>query len=104
MKNEVFYGKGIRYIKDEDPELYEAFVKLNESVYTGKVLSYKTQKLIAIGIAAAKSDGRALKKQMQSGMEELDITKDEILDVLKVVLLTSGSPAYNKSVNMLYSI
>ncbi|WP_409199430.1 carboxymuconolactone decarboxylase family protein [Methanobrevibacter sp. DSM 116169] len=104
MKNEVFYGKGINFIKDEDPELYEAYVELNNQVYTGKALDYKTQKLVAIGIEASKADDRSTKKQMESAMQELGITKQEILDVLKIVLLTSGAPAFNKSVKILNTI
>lgn len=104
MKNEVFYGKGIQFMKDDDPELYKAYAELNNTVYNGKVLDYKTQKLIAIGIEASKSDDRAVKKQMISSMEELNVTKAEILDVLRVVLLTSGGPAFNKAVRILYSL
>ncbi|MBN1234974.1 MAG: carboxymuconolactone decarboxylase family protein [Methanotrichaceae archaeon] len=77
---------------------------MNEAIYTGKALGYKTQKLIAIGINAAASDDRATKKQMMSGMKELAITKDEIVDVLRVVLLTSGMPPFTKGMKTLYEI
>ena len=59
MKEEVFYGKGMERVKSDEPELYQAIVALNEAVWNGKVLDYKTQKLIAIGIAASNSDSRA---------------------------------------------
>ncbi|MDL2270521.1 carboxymuconolactone decarboxylase family protein [Methanobrevibacter sp. OttesenSCG-928-I08] len=104
MKGEVFYGKGMQYIKEDNPDLYEALVELNEVVYNGKSLDYKTQKLIAIGIAASKSDELATQKQMKSSIEELDTTKDEIMDVLRVVLLTSGAPAFNQGVRILKSL
>jgi alkylhydroperoxidase/carboxymuconolactone decarboxylase family protein YurZ len=74
---------------------------LNEAAYTGKVLDYKTLKLIAIAITAAASDDRAAKKQMVSGMKELGITKEEIVDVLRVVLLTSGMPPFTKAMKIL---
>ncbi len=90
--------------KKEYPELYKAIVGLNEAAYTGKALDYKTQKLIAIGINAAASDDRAAKKQMISGMKELGITKDEIVDVLRVVLLTSGMPPFTKGMKILFEI
>ncbi|MCE7698873.1 MAG: carboxymuconolactone decarboxylase family protein, partial [Methanobacterium paludis] len=35
-------------------------------------------------------------------MKELDITKDEIVDVLRVVLLTAGKPAFTKAIRILY--
>ena len=60
--------------------------------------------LIAIGITASRADPRATKKQIKSGMKELDITKEEIMDVLKIVLLTSGMPAFSKAVQILNSV
>ena len=104
MKEEVFYSKGMKYIKEDYPDLYKANVDLNQVAYTGKALDYKTQKLIALGITAAKSDDRAVKKQIISNMQEFDATKDEIMDVLRVVLLIAGKPAFMKAVNILYSI
>ncbi len=104
MKEEVFFSKGMAHIKKDYPDLYDAIVGLNEATYSGKVLDYKTQKLIAIAITAAASDDRAIKKQMLSGMKELGITRDEIMDALKVVLLTSGKPAFTKSVKILYKL
>lgn len=101
MKEEVFFGEGMVKVKSDYPELYKAIVGLNEAAYTGKVLDYKTQKLIALGINAAASDDRAIKKQMMSAMKEFNVTKDEIVDVLRVVLLTSGMPPFTKSMKIL---
>lgn len=102
MKEEIFYSKGMKHIKEDYPDLYKASVDLNEVAYTGKVLDYKTQKLIALGITAANSDGRATKKQILSNMQEFGATKDEIMDVLRVVMLIAGKPAFMKAVNILY--
>ncbi|MBM4240814.1 MAG: carboxymuconolactone decarboxylase family protein [Euryarchaeota archaeon] len=104
MKEDVFYGKGMVHVKKDYPDIYKAVVALNEAAYTGKVLDYRTQKLIALGITAAASDDRAMKKQMISAMREFDITKDEIVDVLRVVLLTSGNPPFTKAMKILYKI
>jgi len=104
MKEEVYYGKGMRIVKDNYPELYEGINTLNEVIYTGKKLDYKTQKLIAIGIVSSKCDERATEKQMRSGMAELDITEEEIVDILRVVLLTAGMPAFNKGMRILEEI
>ena len=101
MKNEVFVGEGMKYIRENYPELYKVIVDLNNEVYTGKVLDYKTQKLIAIAILAAAGDEKGTKKQMSSGISELGITKEEIFDALKVVLLTSGMPSFIKAVRIL---
>jgi alkylhydroperoxidase/carboxymuconolactone decarboxylase family protein YurZ len=104
MKEDVFYGKGMVHVKQDYPDIFKAVVELNEAAYTGKVIDYRTQKLIALGITAAASDDRAMKKQMQSAMKEFDITKDEIVDVLRVVLLTSGNPPFTKAMRILYQI
>ena len=104
MKEEVFYGKGMAHVKKDYPDIYDAVVKLNEVAFTGKVLDYKTQKLIALAITAAASDDRAMKKQMMSAIEEFDVTKDEIVDVLRVVLLTSGNPPFVKAMKILNEI
>lgn len=104
MKEEVFFSKVMPHIKKDYPDIYEASVKLNDVVYTGKTLDYKTQKLIAIAVNAAASDDRATRKQMISGMKELDITKDEIVDALRVVFLTAGKPAFIKAAGILYGL
>jgi alkylhydroperoxidase/carboxymuconolactone decarboxylase family protein YurZ len=104
MKDEVFFSKGMKPIKEDYPDLYDLSISLNDVCYTGKSLDYKTQKLVAIGIAAAASDDRAVKKQILSGMTELNITKDEVVDVLRVVLLLAGKPAFTKGMNALYNI
>ncbi len=104
MKEEVFFGEGMKNVKKDFPELYNAIVNLNEAVYTGKAIDYKTQKLIALGINAAASDDRAVKKQMMSAMKEFKISKDEIVDVLRVVLLTSGMPSFTKAMKILYEL
>ena len=104
MKEEVFFGEGMPNVKKEYPDIYKAIVGLNEATYTGKVIDYRTQKLIALGINAAASDDRATKKQMMSAMKEFNITKDEIVDVLRVVLLTSGMPPFTKGMKILYEL
>jgi len=104
VKEEVFFGEGMARTKSEYPDLYKAIVGLNEAAYTGKTLDYKTQKLIAIAINAAASDDRATKKQMMSGMKELGINKDEIVDILRIVLLTSGMPPFTKGMKILFEL
>ncbi len=100
MKEEVFYGKGMQKVKEEDEELYQSIVSLNNAVWNGKVLDYKAQKLIAIGIAASNADSRATVRQMMSAKKELGVTREEVIDVLKVVLLTSGMQPFNKALQI----
>ncbi|WP_295620377.1 carboxymuconolactone decarboxylase family protein [uncultured Methanobrevibacter sp.] len=105
MSEKVFYGKGVRRIKEEDPELYESIEDLDKNIWNSKVLDYRTQKLIAIAISATSPESSSFLKQVSKAKKELNITKDEMMDVLKVVLLTSGMMSFNKAlqiVNKLY--
>ena len=104
MKNEVFYGKGMNILKDEDPDLYSAIVKWNDEIWSPKVLDFKTQKLIAVAIAASGNYEGSVKKQILSAKKEANVSRDEILDVLKIVLLTSGMPAFSKALRILDEI
>ena len=104
MKEEVFFGESMPNVKKEYHDLYDAIVHLNEATYTGRIIDYRTQKLIALGINAAFSDERATKKQMMSAMKEFNITKDEVVDVLRVVLLTAGMPPFVKAMRILYEL
>ena len=101
MKENVFYGKGMNSVKNDCPDLFEAIKQLNTAVYTGKVLDYKTQKLIAVAITASNADDRAVKKQIRSAIKEFGATKDELMDVLRIVLLTSGMPPFVKAAQIL---
>ena len=47
MKEDVFYGKGMVHVRKDYPDIFKAVVELNEAAYSGKVLDYRTQKLIA---------------------------------------------------------
>lgn len=101
MSEKVFYGKGVRRIKKEDPVLYDSIVELDKNVWDGNALDYRTQKLIAIAISATNQEGSSFLKQALKAKKELDITKEEMMDVLKVVLLTSGMIPFNKALDVL---
>ena len=105
MAEKVFYGKGIRSIKKEDSELYDSIENLDKNIWNGSSLDYRTQKLIAIAISATNHEGTSFLKQASKAKKELDISRDEMMDVLKVVLLTSGMIPFNHAlevVNKLY--
>ena len=105
MVEKVFFGKGIRQIKMEDPELYESIENLDKNIWNAKVLDYRTQKLIAIAISATNNESSSFLKQVSKSKKELGISRDEMMDVLKVVLLTSGMIPFNHAlevVNKLY--
>lgn len=105
MAEKVFYGKGIRRIKKEDPQLYDSIQELDKNVWNANTLDYRTQKLIAIAISATNNESNSFLKQVSKAKKELGISRDEMMDVLKVVLLTSGMIPFNKAlqvVNKLY--
>ena len=105
MAEKVFYGKGVRRIKKEDPQLYDSIENLDKNVWNASSLDYRTQKLIAIAISATNHEGTSFLKQVSKAKKELDISRDEMMDVLKVVLLTSGMIPFNHAlevVNKLY--
>ena len=104
MKNENFMSESMKYLKKDYSDLYEGIVTLNENVFSGKVLDLKTQKLIAIAMVCGTSDDRAIEAQMKNGMQTCDISAEEIVDVLRIVLLISGKPAFTKSLEILYSL
>lgn len=105
MAEKVFYGKGVRRIKKEDPELYDSIENLDKNIWNANTLDYRTQKLIAIAISATNPDSSSFLKQVSKAKKELELSRDEIMDVLKVVLLTSGMIPFNHAlevVNKLY--
>ena len=105
MSEKVFYGKGVRRIKEEDSQLYHSIEELDKNIWNSNVLDYRTQKLIAIAISATSHESSSFLKQVSKAKKELDISKDEMMDVLKVVLLTSGMIPFNHAlevVNKLY--
>lgn len=91
-------------LREDYPGLYESTVQLNDAVYNGKVLTQKEQKLIAIALAVGSDNEHAIKKQMKNAIEHYDVTKDEIMDTLAVVLLMNGKPVFTKAVGILYSL
>ena len=100
MAEKVFYGKGVRRIKKEDPELYGSIENLDKNVWNASSLDYRTQKLIAIAISATNSESSSFLRQVSKAKKELDISRDEMMDVLKVVLLTSGMIPFNHALEV----
>ena len=100
----VFHGKGLNKLKKEDECLFNVISALDEIVWQEGAVDRKTKKLIAIAIVASKGNAGGLEKQIRSGKKQFGITKEEVMDVLKVVLLTSGMQAFNSSLQVVYDI
>ena len=91
-------------LKVDFPELYDTAAKLNDTVYSGRVLSQKEQKIIAIALTAGSCNEVATRKQMENAIKYYDVNKDEIMDALGIVLIMNGKPAFTKAVGVLYSL
>ena len=98
------HSASIRQIKKEDPELYDSIENLDKNVWNANVLDYRTQKLIAIAISATNPESSSFLKQVSKAKKELDISRDEMMDVLKVVLLTSGMRPFNKALEVVIKL
>lgn len=104
MNKGSFMSSNMDKLKKDRPKLYDSAVQLNDAVYDGKVLTQKEQKLIAIALAVASDNEIAIRKQMKNAINHYDISKDEIMDTLAVVLLMNGKPVFTKAVGILYSL
>lgn len=97
-------SKNMDKLRTDYPDLYDCSVMLNDTVFNGKVLSKKELKLIAIALSVGLDNEVAIRKQMQNAICDYGITRDEIMDVLRMVLLMNGKPAFTKAVGILYSL
>lgn len=101
MKGGNFSGEGMKFVKECYPDLFNVIKDLDDEVNSGYVLDSKTLKLVSIAISASKCDARIIRKQIKSGIDNYGLTQDEIMDVLKVVLLSSGMPSFVQSAKIL---
>ena len=81
-------------------DFIESIENLDKSIWDGNALDYRTQKLIAIGISATNNESSSFLKQLSKAKKELDLSRDEVMDVLKVVLLTSGMIPFNNALEV----
>ena len=99
---EPFMSNNMLLLERDYPELYKNIVELKEIIYKDNVLDDKILKLISIALTAGSEDKVGTRKQIISGINEYGITREELMDVLKVVLLISGKPAFTKAVGIVY--
>ena len=64
MAEKVFFGKGIRQIKKEYPQLYDSIENLDKNIWNANILDYRAQKLIAIAISATNHESSSFLKQV----------------------------------------
>lgn len=80
-------------IKDQDPRLFEILKDLDKEIWDDGVLSKKVKKLIGVAVLASQRQEEGIKAQIKGALN-LGLSKEEIYEALKVVLITSGMPGF----------
>ena len=75
------------------PDMHGMVLAFDQHIWDDGLLSRKTKKILAIGIAAALRDQHAVRAQL-AGAKQLGVSKGEIEEALRVTFLLSGMPAY----------
>lgn len=99
---EHWMSKNMILLKKDYPDLYKNMAELKEIIYTDNVHDDRTLKLVSIALTAANEDIRGTRKQIISGIKEFNFTREELIDILKVVLLLAGKPAFMKAIGIVY--
>jgi AhpD family alkylhydroperoxidase len=75
-----------------NPELLDITGKFDRIILKDGALPTKTKRLIALGIIISNQCGHCVEQQFKATINA-GATKEEIADLMGVVLLTSGAPA-----------
>jgi len=75
-----------------DSEALLKYNRCNKKLLSDGALSAKTKILIALAVVASKQCERCTVVQMQSALKN-GATKEEIMEVMDVIFITSGAPA-----------
>lgn len=75
-----------------NPDLLDVISKFDDIILRDGALPTKTKRLIALGIIISNQCGYCVEQQLKATINA-GATKEEIAELLGVVLLTSGAPA-----------
>ncbi|MBN1134520.1 MAG: carboxymuconolactone decarboxylase family protein [Methanosarcinaceae archaeon] len=75
-----------------DPNFLEGYRKCDNMILTDGALSAKTKILMALAVVASKQCEKCVESQMKSALKN-GATKDEIMETMNVIFVTSGAPA-----------
>lgn len=75
-----------------DPGFLEGYRKCASQILTDGALSAKTKILMALAVVASKQCEVCAVSQMKSALKN-GATKDEIMETMNVIFVTSGAPA-----------
>jgi len=75
-----------------EPEFLKKYNMCNNKILEDGVLPAKTKILMALAVVASKQCERCVMSQMKSALKN-GATKDEIMETMDVIFMTSGAPA-----------
>lgn len=94
MKNNVGHVPLVfQGLADSNPQMHDTILALDSFIWSDGALSRKQKKLIAVSIAAALRDTKAVHAQLL-GAKNLGVTLEEVDEALRVAFMLSGMPAY----------
>jgi AhpD family alkylhydroperoxidase len=87
-----FTPKIVEKMKELHPEMMHFYKKCDHKILSDGVLPAKTKVLIALGIVASQRCETCVVSQIKNALAH-GATKEEILEVLEVIFMTSGATA-----------
>lgn len=82
----------LEIVRDLDGESLKRYNRCNKRLLSDGALPAKTKILIALAVVASKQCERCTVAQMKSALNN-GATKEEIMEVMDVIFITSGAPA-----------
>lgn len=82
----------LKTLGELDPEFLHKYKRCDHKLLSDGALPAKVKILIALAVVASKQCERCTVVQMQSALKN-GATKEEIMEVMDVIFITSGAPA-----------
>jgi len=86
-----FYPEIMGMIREMSPELFEFYKQCDKGLLTDGALPAKIKVLMALAVVASQRCDSCCVSQMRSALNH-GATKEEIMDTLNVIFVTSGAP------------
>ncbi|OUJ18258.1 Damma-carboxymuconolactone decarboxylase-like protein [Methanonatronarchaeum thermophilum] len=87
-----FLPEILQVIEDVDPENLKRYNMCNKRLLEDGALSAKTKDLISLAVVASQQCEPCTKVRMKSALNH-GATKEEIMELMEVIFITSGAPA-----------
>ncbi len=82
----------LKLIYDSHPQMFDVIYNMDKALLSEGKLSAKMKRLIALAVVSTMGCEACVTAQMQSAMKK-GASREEILDVLGVLVVTAGMPA-----------